>query len=138
MSWDLLLLNVPLDIISAKDIPGDFDAVVGPKPEILSVLRKICPDIDLTDPNWGVLRRDDFSIEFNLGNGDPLRAIGLAVRGGDRAIRIIQKICEKTGCRAVDFATGEFIDFDFDPAQGLREWRQYRDRVIVQKKSDGK
>ncbi len=132
MSWDISLMRIPSEITSLREIDGNFKNL-GPKEEVLSMLAKTFPDGDFSDPTWGRLETDEYSIEFSLDNADPLVEITLHIRGGAAALEPVRKICEKTGWRALDWS-GEFIDFDRDPVSSLRKWQQYRDRIIGTRK----
>lgn len=131
-------MRVPSDIATVEDLPDDFSSELGPRSQVLATLAALLPALDLTDSAWGLLDGDDFSMEFNIGDRDPVDAIMLHVRGGDGAIRIIQHICENTDWRALDTTTGDFINFADDPAKGLRQWRMFRNRVIASLEAEGK
>lgn len=131
-------MNVPPEIVTRDDFPEDFSSELGPRSEVLSTLIAILPGLDLTDPTWGILEENDFSIEFNIGDDDPLDTLMLHVRGGDSAIHAIHHICEHTGWRAFDTTTGDFIDFAEDPAKGLRQWRASRNQVVASLEAEGK
>jgi hypothetical protein len=138
MSWDVILMRVPSDIVTIDDFPKDFSSELGPRSEVLPTLANILPELDLTDPAWGILDGEGFSIEFNIGDGDPIETIILHARGSDSAIKAIQQICEYTGWRAIDTGTGDLINFSKNPAAGLRQWRSYRDQTAASLRAEGK
>jgi hypothetical protein len=109
MSWDVLLLSVPPGIATVDDSPEDFASELGPRAQVLSTLAALFPDLDLSDPTWGILAGDDFAIEFNIGDGDPVETIMLHVRGSNSTIHAIHYICERTGWRAFDTSTGDLL-----------------------------
>ncbi len=111
------------------EIDDDSYSPLGSTSEVRQVLAKVLPDLDLGDPTWGILEGADFSIEFSIGEEEPCTSVMLHVRGSDEAITPIQVVCETSGWKALDCSDGEIIEFDSDPAQGLRSWREYRDRV---------
>ena len=111
---------------------------LGSKKEVVSTLTQLVPTGDFSDTSWGVLDGDDFSIEFSLGNDDPIIIIMLYVRGSDKAINVIQKICEHTGWRAYDTSRDEFINFVHNPEAGFEQWRAYKDSVVTYLESQGK
>ena len=129
MSWDVLILAVPPGIRSVADLPDGFDPAIGPLSDVLQVLGDLFPSINLHDPTWGVLVADSYSMEFNIGEDDPCRSIMLHVRGDEAAIEAIQKLCHRTGWRALDMSAGELIDFDSDPSKHLRSWGAYRQSI---------
>jgi len=61
----------------------------------------------------------------------------LHVRGSDGAIETIKAVCEASSWRAFDTTTGSFINFENDPASGLRQWRSYRDKVVAKISTQG-
>ncbi len=130
MSWDVLLMNAPPTLTTVHDFPDGFYSELGSRAEVLAILKSAVPGINLADPTWGTLEGRTFSIEFNIGRDNPIQALMLHVRGSDEAIKIIQRICEVSGWRALDTTLGAFIDFGHNPADGLRKWRKFRDSVI--------
>lgn len=137
MSWDIAIVNVPPEIETASDIPGDHSTALGSIESVHALLDLLYPAIDLSDPAWGILSSPDYSIEFSIGKDDPVLSIALHVRGGDNAIEPIEKLCADTGWRAIDFGTGEFIAFDDNPAAGLQAWRGYSEKIIASARKRG-
>jgi len=118
-------MAAPEDVETAISI-----SELGQRHQILELLHTAIPDLDLSDPTWGILDGDGYSIEFNIGADDPLDAIMLHVRGDDRVITVIQHLCEQTGWRAIDIGNGRYIDFAHEPTAGLQIWRTNRDQLI--------
>ncbi|MDP4182133.1 MAG: hypothetical protein Q8942_13715 [Bacillota bacterium] len=94
------------------------------------MLKELLPDIDFSDPHWGVLATETYSIEFNIGGKDPVESIMLHIRGEDAPIDVIKKICSKTAWRAIDTSAGDFIDFENCPEESFNRWKRYRDKII--------
>ena len=94
-------------------------------------LRAQLPALDLTDPTWGMLSEDAFSIEFSIGKDAPVQSVMLHVRGGPEALGAIQLACKALDCVALDCSSGELIDWESKEAEAsFAEWRTYRDRVV--------
>ena len=129
MSWDVIILNLPPEIHSPADIRDDVLLDLGSKAEFLARLDGLFLSLAWRNPKWGSLAEPGFSIEFNIGEDDPVRSLMLHVRGSDGALGVIKHLCESTGWRALDFGEGKFIDLSTQPA-GLGRWRDYRDRVL--------
>ena len=130
MSWDVLILNLPPGTTVLEDVPDSTDVSLGPLSQVLDRLRaSLGGDIDLTDPTWGTMEGEAFSIEFNIGDKDPCESIMLHVRGDDSAVEPIRVLCESTRWRAFDTTTGELMEFESGTQPGLRQWRAFRDRV---------
>ena len=130
MSWDVILMNVSSHIDDPEQLKENPPAELGAKETVLASIHRLLPEVDLSDPSLGRLRSDEFSIEFNIGDTDPLRTMMLHIRGSDRVINILRLLCQQLGWKALDSTTGKFIDFDDDPARGLRLWREYKDKIV--------
>lgn len=132
MSWDIFIMDLPADLMSVSDIPEDFKPKpLGQRSHLIRAILQIAPTADFSDPSWGRLQTDSFSIEISMGDGQIVDSIGLHVRGGDAAAGAVADIITHLELRAVDSSTGDF----FDPAtaaDSLRAWRAFRDQVIGQ------
>ncbi len=117
MSWDVILMNVPSNIESGTEFEEDLPEL-GSKTKVLSILSNALPSINLSDPAWGILDGDNFSIEFNMGDDDPVHTIMLHVRGSDDVTGVIDRICQHSGWRAFDTTVGDFINFAKNPTAG--------------------
>jgi len=124
-----LLLRFPPGAASLDDLGDDIGEVLGTTEDVRQCLANVLPTLDLTDPTWGVLESDDYSIEFSIGSEEPCRAVMLHIRGLDDALEPVRAVCEATDWQAIDCSSGDVIDFAVDPARGLRAWRDYRDRL---------
>jgi len=119
------------------DFTGDFDEM--PKdwmPENLctheslkSIIEEVFPTVNTDDTSWMTLNDKTYSIEFNVGDADPITTITLHVRGNDEALQSIRNISEKLNCKAFDTTEGEIINFSEKPNKGFLKWRNYRDKV---------
>lgn len=124
MSWDLILENA-----SPSEPLGSAD-------EVRAAISAIHPATDWSDPAWGVLERDEWSIELNAGDAPVTQSIMLHVRGGGDPIPAIAAICRRTGWVAQDLSTGEPLDV----ADGARSWQAFqafRDQVVAAATFDG-
>ena len=137
MSWDVLVFHAPPEIETVEQMGDDFHTVLGPRDEVLGRLRELFPEIDLSDPTWGDLEGPGYSIELNIGDKDPVESIMLHVRGGAEAIEPMRRLCEATGWRAMDMGDCEFLDFDEDPARGLRDWQELLGQAIEEAEISG-
>ncbi|MFW5968028.1 MAG: hypothetical protein ACOCV2_10950 [Persicimonas sp.] len=131
MSWDVLLINLPPGVESVDGLDNDFEPEpIGRPAEVVERLDELFPSIDSTDPSWVRLKADTFSIEFSVGGGDVVQSIMLHVRGGDAAVGAIEEVSQALDVGALDITTGRLIDFDESPAEGLQQWRAFRDQVL--------
>jgi hypothetical protein len=91
------------------------------------ILIEIFPDADFTDPTWGIVERDGYSIEFNISEEHDITSFMLHIRGDNRLLEAIELIHNNTGWRPMD---EELIDFNGDPGKGLRQWQNAREQVL--------
>lgn len=129
MSWDVLLLRLPEGAKTLADMQDTDGEPLGSTGDVRRILSGVLPDLDLSDPTWGILETVDSSIEFSIGSEEPCVSVMLHVRGLDDAMEPIRAVCNATGWQALDCSDGELIDFAADPGRGLRAWREYRDRA---------
>jgi hypothetical protein len=130
MSWDVLILHLPEGVRSVSELPDDFESgPLGDRTSLIGAIHAVAPDVDFSDPAWGLLSRDAFSIEFNVGADEQVESIMLHVRGGAGSVELIAELLARLGERAVDVQTGDL----FEPVaavESLAEWRAYRDQVV--------
>ena len=125
MSWDIFIQQFPATVRRVADIPDSFTPEpIGRRSEVIAKIRSAVPGADFSDPAWGVLSTDAYSIEFGLGDDDPVQGITLHVRGSDAVVPQITRLLQVLGLRAIDSWTGEFFDPQVAP-QSLAHWRSY-------------
>ena len=111
-----------------SEIPDDFKpGPIGNRDEIIKQIVELYPDADFSDPTWGVIDKEIFSIEINLGEDQIVDSIALHVRGEKPGADCVANIIKKLGQRAFDTGTGELLDIN-DPDKGFAKWRAYRDK----------
>jgi hypothetical protein len=133
MSWDIFVQDLPAHARKVQEIPDDFvPQPLMSRQALLDGIRHVVPGADFSDPTWGVIDGPDYSIEINIGEGDPVSGFAFHVRGGDLAAGIVSAILEHFGLRAIDTGRDDGMFFDATAAAAsLRRWRAYRDRVVA-------
>jgi hypothetical protein len=109
---------------------------LGPAGVVRQQISALLPGIDWSDPTWGVYEGDGFSIEFSVGDDDPIDAMMLHVRGGDDAISKIVTFTRPLGWSALDCSTGQFLDLENPSQEGWEGFQAYRDRAMGQDRED--
>lgn len=122
MSWDVIL---------SRTNDANESVPLGSQLKVRAAITQVFPEVNCHDPHWLSLDEGDYSIEFNLGQAEPIAHIALHVRGHDTVINAIERLCNATGWHAFDTTTGADIDFNNSPAAGLQRWRSYRDQVFA-------
>ena len=129
MSWDVFIQDLPPDSRSVRDIPDDFQpAPLGPRAEVIGRIRSALPETDFTDPAWGKLQTDGYSIDIALSDGEEVSSITLHVRGSDEAVAAVVKLIDATGGKGVDSWTGELFD-QAVALHSIRRWRAYLEEI---------
>jgi hypothetical protein len=130
VSWTIVVVNLP-PVASLDDLPGDFEAgSLGTREEVSAKIRQVVPEVNFSDPTWGVIDGEDWAIEINVGKEiDRVEFVGLRLTGGEGAIHVVDHLLAQLGWRAVDAQSGELYEPQASRA-GFDRWRQWRDRVI--------
>uniref|UniRef100_UPI000D143677 hypothetical protein n=1 Tax=Streptomyces sp. NRRL F-2580 TaxID=1463841 RepID=UPI000D143677 len=82
MSRDALLMRLPAEVTSVHEIPADYTPdPLGRRDDVRAAVTQACPEADLSDPAWGELFGPTWSVELNMGSGDPVDSIMLHIRG---------------------------------------------------------
>lgn len=103
MSWDIFAMDVPGEFKSVEEIPFDFQPKsLGTRSAVISKIKQVIPTADFSDPAWGLIDGDDWSIEVNVGRDEECDCVTLHVRGGDEAVAAVASILDGLGIRAID------------------------------------
>jgi hypothetical protein len=131
MSWDIIAQDLPGNAISVQDIPDDFKPqAIGDRDELIAKIREVVPEADFSNPSWGIIDGDDWSIEVSIAEQNNCGSIAFHVRGGDGAVAVVAAILNKVQLRALDCQAGEFFTGGAESLDSFRAWRRYRDRVV--------
>jgi hypothetical protein len=131
MSWDVVIVDscekaAACPVTDLDD--SDFKAL-GAADEVRQKISSNLPGVDWSDPR-GIFEGDGFSIEFNVGEDDPIQSIMLHVRGGGDAIAAIMSFVGPLGWSALDCSTGEFLDPNNPSQEGWEGFQAYRDKIF--------
>jgi hypothetical protein len=131
MSWDIFVQDLPATARTLEDIPSDFaPAVLGGRADLIRRIEAVAPSVDFSDPAWGILETSNFSVEFNIGDEDPVQSFALHVRGDDSAAAFVSDLLTRLGLRALDPQSDSGL---FEPGGAavwsLRRWRRFRDSL---------
>ncbi len=133
MSWDVMIFNTTGSVRPHIEQFTESDyQPLGSAVDVRERLSNIVPDIDWTDPAWGIYEGDGFSIEFNVGTEDPIDTMMLHARGSGDAIKAIVNFARPLGWSALDCSTDEFLDLDRPSHDGWEEFKVFRNKVYKQ------
>ena len=130
MSWDVLYLNYHGD--PPKDLRSDDDGldVLGSAEDVHAAIARTLPDVNWSDPVWGMYMGNGFTLEFNTGNGDPVQAIMVHVRGGGDPIPTLLQVAAPNKWSLYDCSMGEFIDPEHPSGEGWEGFQAFRDKIV--------
>ena len=136
MSWDVMVFNYhgtpPADMDEMAEA-GDPDPL-GKAAAVRKAISKYLNGVDWTEPAWGVYMGEGFSLEFNMGEGDPIESIMLHVRGGGDAIAALLQFSQPNNWSLFDCSTSEFINPEDPSSAGWEGFQEFRDKVVKKSK----
>jgi hypothetical protein len=131
MSWDIFVQDLPQDAKSIADIPSTFrPAPIGSRSALIRGIKEVVPTTDFSDPSWGLIQGDDWSIEINIGGDEECHSFALHVRGGNDAAGAVAAILQHLNLRALDSQTGGLFTAGAEAVQSFEKWREYRDSLL--------
>lgn len=115
-----------------EDIPDDFRfPPIGEAEMVRTQITRVLPGVDWSDPAWGILDGDGYSIEFNLLSNGVVDGFMLHVRGGGDPVSAIARLCSASGWVALNTSSGEFMDLDHPSHESWESFQSYRDQIVA-------
>lgn len=131
MSWDVMITKDRQSYGSAEGIPNHATSLpLGSKTDVHNSVVRFFPGTDWSDASWGFFGSAFGSVEFNIGNGDPVQGMMLHVRASKEIVVPIIAMCREYGWNALDCSTEELLENSESPTTGLEGWRAFRDKVL--------
>jgi hypothetical protein len=87
--------------------------------------------VDCSNPEWGRVEEDGFSIEINIEADEPIVSFAFHVRGDSAAAaQAIAALLDRLGFRVLDPQSPTGL-FNADASgRSFERWRSYRDQVV--------
>jgi hypothetical protein len=131
MSWDVSVFASDSPPLPVEEMPPDWKgAMLGSAASVRQAISAVIPNVDWSDPTWGLLAGEGFSFEFNMGKQDPTDGFMIHVRGGGDAVPNLMKLATQCGWYLLDTSTGEWMHHADDPNKGWESFQAFRDQVI--------
>lgn len=128
MSWDVMVFNF------GGKTPPQMEQIeesgMLPLEQARERISTLLGGVDWSDPTWGIYLGDGHSIEFNVGNTEPITNMMLHVRGGGDAIAAIIRFAKPLGWSVLDCSTGEYLDLENPSQAGWEGFQAFRDKVM--------
>jgi hypothetical protein len=90
-------------------LPISGAAPIGKRAEIIAKIIDVVPDADFSDPAWGTIQGQGWSIELNMGTSEDCKSFAFHIRGRREAANVVGAVLDHLKLRAVDAETGEFF-----------------------------
>jgi hypothetical protein len=133
MSWDVMIFKIRGNPPPSIEKINESDTQpLGPAAEVRREISEALPGVDWSDPTWGTYSGsgNEFSIEFNVSNDDPVDNMMLHVRGSGDALSPIMAVVRPRAWAAFDCTTGEFLDPQNLSDRGWRAFQEFRDKIV--------
>jgi hypothetical protein len=131
LSWDVILVGAPARVRSTADFPKDYDPPRFERATAIARITELFPNaVDFSNPSWGVIDGDGWSMEVNIGKEETTQSFMLHVRGGGDPLPAIFQIADALGLRPLDCSSGELLSPDNPEAACFKDWQAYRDQVM--------
>lgn len=132
MSWDVWICRFSRPYAAVTEIPDTERGLpLGTRAEVAAAITRCFPGTDWSDPAWGVFDAPLGSVEFNLGDADPLRGFTMHIRAGEAVLAPIIELCLAHRWQALDVTSGSFLERTAAPEAGLRAWLAFKDRALL-------
>jgi len=131
MSWDVMVFNYagkPPAPAAMDDVPP---LPLGAAASVRANISRCLPGVDWSEPGWGIFEADEISVEFNIGDADPVDSLMLHVRGTGNPLPALLSIATGNSWSLLDCTTGQFIDPARPSSDGWREFQAFRDTVAA-------
>jgi len=103
---------------------------IAKRSDLIQSIQKLEPSVDFSDPSWGSIENEHFSIELNMGDDEDVHSFTLHVRGGDLALGCLANILTGLELKAADGSGSEFFDLE-KAQQHFSAWREFRDQSLT-------
>ncbi|MEN6625377.1 MAG: hypothetical protein ABFD69_04010 [Candidatus Sumerlaeia bacterium] len=123
MSWDLFLFKVAErpdkemalnDQLYEKMLPFEEPG------KVRDAISGVCKGTDWSDDVYGTWQHDGLSMEFNVGDDEPILSLVIYVRGAGDPYPILQALTKELDCYVYDCAIEEVLDWDHLDREGWR------------------
>ncbi len=131
MSWDIYMIRTKTNLEPINQIQY-LDVLKFEKKEVVQELELLSREMNLIidgiDARYVYLRGDDWSIEFDFGDGkEPYFNIDMEVRGRYEPTDILNRLKKDLKTRIVDMNTGTF--WEAEGKSGFSDWSKLNKEI---------
>lgn len=129
----MILYALPAGAALSRDAEGEAVAPpLGAADEVRAKIARSLPETDWSDPSWGTLEADEYTIEFNLAVKEHVRGLTCYIHGGASVLEPIARLCRDHGWSAFDTTTGKLLDPDAPSSEGVEAFNDFRSSVTAE------
>ncbi len=132
MSWDIYLVRTETNTESKRQI-SEENIIKFTREEVIRELVLLAKELGVSaedlETKYVHLRGDNWSIEFNFGDGMELyNTIDMEVRGTKQPTEVLSRLKKDLKARILDMCAGEF--WEEDCTSGFEGWKALNTQVI--------
>lgn len=112
MSWDVLLLRLPEEIVSLADVPQGFSlSSIGSPEHVAAAVTRHCPEAEVFLPENARAATRHGRIDFTFLSDDDVNAVMVCAEGSrDDVAGVVAGCADDLGCAVLDCYTGRRLD----------------------------
>ena len=131
MSWDVLVHASELTPPPVREMPDHWKfSTLGMAADVRAKLTAAFPEVDWTDPRWGIVQTQDYTYEFDVGENDPIDHVMVHVRGIGDAVSPLLRLSRQFNWHLLDCSAGEWIHHMNDDQAGWVGCQALRKRIL--------
>lgn len=109
MTWDVFLLKMDTPI-PIEELEDDVKLPqIGDRATVIEWISNDFPDISWGDPSWGFYEAKEYTMEFSLGEENPIGSVIVRIIGDKLPEAVLINFCEKHGLKALDIDGGRYL-----------------------------
>ena len=109
MNKTIIIMDAPDTAAGIEEIGEENPFFLGAFGEVIGVLKRNFPDADFSDPTDIGINTEYGTIKIQISKHTPVQNFTVTL-DDEKAVEQLQRLCSKTGWRALDTETGRFID----------------------------
>lgn len=131
MSWDVVVMKYREPPPPVAELPSDFaPEPLGTTATIRAAIDAAFPNVDWSDPVWGIFDLGGFSLEFVIGEAESTNSFSVYVRGTGDPISPLLRLARDNGWYVLDMQIPEWFHHCSDPSASWHRFQGWRDRVL--------
>jgi hypothetical protein len=129
MSWDGIIMKFPKGV-PIEDLPDDWKGPsLGNSNDIEKLIKDNLPWTK-NEAGYSVIESDDSWVEITYEPEGDIQSISIRTNAAPVAMDMLKKLCGLLDASLFDNQIGEIADFDKMTVDSMRDYSEWRDRVM--------